>query len=177
MKLIFYTSYSIYNKFKGHILFLYLLLIFPVCFAQQKKKVYKKPIAKKTISKTGIKKPNASTIAKKATTTNPIFRNPEVEAEYIGGEDKLIQYLQQNIYYPKSASDNEIQGIVKVEFQVCQDGTLCDARILKSVSPDIDKEALRVVKKMGKWKPALLGGKPVNSFFVLPINFYLEESK
>ena len=94
--------------------------------------------------------------------------------EFAGGMQGLGQFLATNLQYPISAQRAGVQGRVFVTFTVCTDGTLCDYDVLKGVSPDVDKEALRVVKRMsGRWKPGVQRGEKVRVKYNLPINFTL----
>ena len=95
------------------------------------------------------------------------------KAEYPGGTKALLQYLNQNLKYPKEAIDKKIQGKVMVNFEVDKDGVISDIRVIQSVDPILDEEAVRVVKAMGNWNPATLGDKAVRSRYTLPIHFKL----
>jgi len=96
------------------------------------------------------------------------------QPEFIGGMQGLGQFLAQNIRYPADAQRVRAQGRVHVSFVVCEDGSLCDYEVTKSVNTDIDNEALRVVKLMnGKWKPGFQRGKNVRVKYNLPVNFTL----
>ncbi len=98
----------------------------------------------------------------------------EQQAEFAGGMTKLGQFLAQNISYPTEAQRANVEGRVFVSFVVCTDGSLCDYEIVKSLSPSVDKEALRVVKAMsGKWTPGYRRGEAVRVKYNLPINFSL----
>lgn len=85
----------------------------------------------------------------------------------------MLQYLNQNLKYPKEAIDKKIQGKVMVNFEVDKDGVISDIRVIQSVDPILDEEAVRVVKAMGNWNPATLGDKAVRSRYTLPIHFKL----
>lgn len=96
------------------------------------------------------------------------------QPEFPGGLQGLGQFLSQNLSYPASAQKAGVQGKVFISFVVCTDGTLCDYDVFKGVRPDIDQEAVRVVKKMsGKWKPGSYRGQRVRVKYNLPINFNL----
>ena len=96
------------------------------------------------------------------------------QPEFPGGMKGLGQFLSQNLSYPVSAQKAGAQGQVFVSFVVCTDGTLCDYQVLKSVQPDLDREAIRVVQKMsGKWTPGVQRGQKVRVKYNLPINFSL----
>lgn len=99
----------------------------------------------------------------------------EVMPEFEGGISELMKFLSENIKYPASAQNEKIEGRVIVSFVVAKDGSICEAKVIKSVSPDLDAEALHVVNSMPKWKPGMQGGKAVRVKYTLPINFRLTE--
>ena len=94
--------------------------------------------------------------------------------EFPGGEAALRQFLATAVKYPVIAQENGIQGRVYVTFVVNTDGSITDARIARGVDPSIDKEALRVVNTLPKWKPGKQRGKPVRVSYTVPINFVLQ---
>ncbi|MDE6071680.1 MAG: M56 family metallopeptidase [Muribaculaceae bacterium] len=100
-------------------------------------------------------------------------------AEFPGGMPALFSYLQDSIKYPEDAIDNREEGLVVVRFIVEADGSIKSAEIVKSVTPTLDSEALRVVKSMPKWHPGKNKGKAVATWFTLPVSFKLppEEEK
>lgn len=93
--------------------------------------------------------------------------------EYVGGEEKLYKYLGKNIVYPTIARENNISGIVIINFIVEKDGSISNARIIKEIGGGCGLEALRVVRAMPKWVPGKQDGKPIRVFFNLPIKFTL----
>ena len=96
------------------------------------------------------------------------------QPEFPGGIQGLGQFLSSNLQYPVTAQKANISGRVFLTFVVCTDGTLCDYDVLKGVHPDLDEEAVRVVKSMsGKWIPGVQRGKKVRVKYNLPINFSL----
>ena len=103
-----------------------------------------------------------------------IFDVVEEIPEFIGGIEKLYEYLGNNINYPEQAKDFSIQGKVFVQFVVWKDGTIKDVKVVKGVHKVLNKEALRVVKSMPNWKPGKQRGKSVNARFTLPIKFRLQ---
>jgi periplasmic protein TonB len=103
-----------------------------------------------------------------------IFDVVEENASFPGGEALMGEFLRKNIKYPPMARESGIQGRVYVEFIVYKDGTIGDVKIRRGVSPELDEEALRVVKMMPKWEPGKQRGKPVTCRFTLPINFKLQ---
>ncbi len=102
------------------------------------------------------------------------LQDPEIPAEFPGGIEKLMQYLSMNIRYPQAAHVEDRTGKSVVGFTIQADGAISDVRILESAWPDLDAEAVRVVKSMPKWQPATTGGIPVASQFSIPINFRLQ---
>lgn len=99
----------------------------------------------------------------------------EQQPEFTGGMRGLGQFLMQTLRYPADAQRARAQGRVNVSFVVCTDGTLCDYEVMKGVHPDLDREAVRVVKAMsGRWKPGIQRGQKVRVKYNLPINFTLQ---
>jgi TonB family protein len=87
----------------------------------------------------------------------------------------LGKYLSENIHYPDSAREKNIEGRVIIRFVVNEDGHISDCAIVKSVSGDCDTEALRVIKNMPAWKPGRQNGKEVKVYYNQPISFKLED--
>ena len=103
-----------------------------------------------------------------------VFITVEEQPEFPGGFQSLIQYLSQNIIYPQESRASGSQGKVFVRFVVDTDGSISDAEVIRS-SGDIhlDREAVRVVKSMPKWKPGKLSGRAVRVYYTLPVSFKL----
>jgi protein TonB len=91
-----------------------------------------------------------------------------------GGESALLAYISEHTQYPEVAKENNIQGKVIVRFCVTSKGGVDKVEILKSVDPELDKEAIRVVKTLPAFKPGKQGGKPVPVWYMVPINFTLK---
>ena len=91
--------------------------------------------------------------------------------QFPGGTQKLFEYLAKNVRYPKEAEEKCIQGRVIVTFVVEKDGSITDAKVLRSVAPSLDAEALRVVNDMPKWIPGKQDGEPVRVKYTIPITF------
>lgn len=108
---------------------------------------------------------------------NKVFTAVEKPAEFPGGIEAMMKWLQYNVKYPKEAEKAGEQGKAVIKFTVNKDGSISNATIIKSVSPSIDKEALRVVTSMPKWKPAENGGKKVACWYTLPVSFRLAPDK
>lgn len=103
-----------------------------------------------------------------------IFVAVEQPAEFPGGQAALMRWLSNNMRYPEAAQQNDIQGRVIVKFVVEKDGSIGNVQIAKGVDKDLDREALRVVKKMPKWQPGKNNGQAVRSYFNLPVTFRLQ---
>ena len=102
-----------------------------------------------------------------------VFQVVENMPEFPGGTQKLLEYLKKNIKYPTICQEQGIQGRVVVQFVVNKDGSIVDPEVIKPINPYLDKEALRVVSTMPKWKPGEQRGKPVRVKFTLPVQFKL----
>lgn len=103
-----------------------------------------------------------------------IFDVVESMPEFPGGQAALMQYLAKNIKYPTISQENGTQGRVIVQFVVNKDGGIVDAKVVRSVDPYLDKEALRVVGTMPKWTPGKQRNKPVRVKYTLPVMFRLQ---
>lgn len=101
----------------------------------------------------------------------------ETTPEYPGGQEAMYAYLGKNIKYPKRDLYMNITGKVIVQFVLDTLGFVTDSKIIKSVSPTIDAEALRVVNNMPQWRPGYHKGKAVKVMMTLPISFKLDENK
>ena len=103
-----------------------------------------------------------------------IFMVVEQMPEFPGGMAELMKFLSKNIKYPTIAQENGIQGRVIVQFVVNQDGSIVDPVVMRSVDPYLDKEALRVISTMPKWKPGMQRGKAVRVKYTVPVTFRLQ---
>ncbi|QRR00670.1 energy transducer TonB [Dyadobacter sandarakinus] len=107
-------------------------------------------------------------------TDSVTYSNPVKQPEFKGGINAFYRYLAQNIRYPGEAARRGAVGKVMLTFVVCEDGTMCDYKVLNSIGFGLDEEALRVVKGMnGMWNPGEMRGKTVRVQYNLPINFQL----
>jgi len=97
----------------------------------------------------------------------------EKKPTFPGGEAALYKYLAENTKYPEPAKENGITGTVWVQFIIDKSGKVTNVKVVRSVDPYLDKEAMRVVKSMPKWSPASQRGKPVRVIFQVPIRFEL----
>lgn len=103
-----------------------------------------------------------------------IFMIVEEMPEFPGGTEALQKYLSQSVRYPVIAQENGIQGRVYIQFVINQNGEVTNATILRGVDPSLDREALRVVEAMPKWKPGKQRNRPVRVSYTVPINFVLQ---
>ena len=104
-----------------------------------------------------------------------IFVIVEQNAEFPGGQKALMKYLAENIKYPVIAQESGLQGRVICQFVVNKDGSIVDVEVVRSGGdPSLDKEAIRVIKTMPKWKPGKQRGKAVRVKYTVPVNFKLQ---
>ena len=101
----------------------------------------------------------------------PVSRVVEEYPEFPGGADSLQAFLAREIQYPPVAKNNGITGTVLVEFVVEEDGQVSNAKVKVPLFPECDKEAVRGVMSMPKWKPGKNMGKPVRCFYQVPVTF------
>ena len=101
------------------------------------------------------------------------FRIVEQYPEFPGGMTEYMKWLTRNLRYPDIARSQKIQGKVVVQFIVNQDGTIADAKVVKSVNPHLDREAMRVIRMMPSWKPGIQDNKPCKTMVAVPIVFKL----
>ena len=137
----------------------------------QQVKVVEQPKAEKTTKP--VEMPNAMEVVQKEQAFDVVEQMPE----YPGGMQELFGYLAKNIHYPKDAEDQQIQGRVIATFVVMKDGTISNTKVVKSVSPSLDEEALRVINSMPNWIPGRQSGQAVNVKYTIPISFRLDKPK
>ena len=109
------------------------------------------------------------------TTKNVVYDVTETLPQFPGGQGVMMKYLAANIKYPASAVKAKKQGRVIVTFVIQKDGSVTEARIARSVDPELDAEALRIVKAMPNWTPGTQDGKPVNVKYTIPVVFSLQK--
>lgn len=102
-----------------------------------------------------------------------IFTKVEQNPTFPGGLEKMYAFLGKNIEYPQTAAKANLQGNVIAQFIVTKEGKIEELKIEKSLSPEIDAEALRVIKLMPNWTPGKQNGRAVNVQYTLPIRFEL----
>lgn len=102
-----------------------------------------------------------------------IYDVVDVSPSFPGGEKALVSWLMENLKYPATAMDEGIQGKVLTSFVIANDGSVVMPKIVKSVDPLLDAEALRVILSMPKWSPGKQKGKPVYTRYTFPVTFRL----
>ena len=103
-----------------------------------------------------------------------IFLVVEEQPEFPGGMAKLMKYFSDNVRYPVVAAENGIQGRVICQFTVWRDGSIRDIVVVRGVDKSLDKEAVRLIENMPKWKPGKQRGKEVSCKFTVPVSFRLQ---
>ncbi|MFD3001113.1 TonB family protein [Pontibacter toksunensis] len=99
---------------------------------------------------------------------------PDNKPVFLGGEQDMLMFLVRNIRYPVTAQRAGVQGMVVVSFTVMPDGSIGDIKMLKSLGYGLDEEAIRVVKLMPKWQPAISNNAPVAASYALPVRFTIQ---
>jgi protein TonB len=110
-------------------------------------------------------------IVEEVVDNSPPLRFVEEMPEPIGGMEAMYAFLQSNLKYPEVARNNNISGQVFLEFVVEKDGSIGNVKIVAGVYPELDQEAMRVVRLLPKWKPGKQMGNPVRCFYQIPIRF------
>ena len=109
-----------------------------------------------------------------APVTGEVYEVADKMPEFPGGMTGLMQHLSKNIRYPAEAHTNNIQGRVVVSVIINTEGKVTNAKIVQSVAPSLDAEALRVTGTMPDWIPGTKDGKPVNVKYTFPVVFRLQ---
>lgn len=118
-----------------------------------------------------VEMPNAMKVEK---AEKEAFDVVEQMPQFPGGMKELMTFLSENVRYPEAAHKTGVQGRVIAKFVVEKDGSITEAKIVKSVSPELDAEALRVIGTMPNWMPGMQNGEPVRVKYTVPITFRLQ---
>jgi TonB family protein len=113
----------------------------------------------------------SSAEANKTADSNAVYSTADQMPEFPGGEDSLQRFFKNRIMYPARDKQNNVHGIVVVKITIEKDGSHTDPSIIKSISPDIDIEALRILSRLPKFKPGINKGKAVRVSYIIPIIF------
>lgn len=95
----------------------------------------------------------------------------EISPAFVGGQAALMKFLSENMRYPQVDVEMGTEGRVICTFVVEKDGSITDIKVVRGVSPSIDKEAVRVISEMPNWKPGFQNGRTVRVKFTLPVHF------
>ncbi len=102
---------------------------------------------------------------------------PEQRPQFPGGDKALMLYLAENLKYPKTAQESSIEGKVLIRFLVDKTGKVSDVKVLRGIGGGCDEEAVRVVKNLPDFKPAMQDGVPVKTFYNIPVFFKLDNNE
>lgn len=105
---------------------------------------------------------------------NVIFTVCDIAPSFPGGESEMFTYLSNQTEYPEMAVQNNIQGRVTVQFVVERDGSIGEVKIVRGKDPDLDQEAIRIVKTIQHMNPGVIQGVNVRCYYYLPINFRIQ---
>lgn len=117
---------------------------------------------------------NEVVVEEKKPEPEKIFTAVEESPKFPGGDAEMYKWLSRNIRYPEMAAQNNIQGRVTVQFVVEKNGSIGEVKVVRGKDPDLDKEAVRVVKSMPAFIPGKMNGQAVRVWYTLPINFKLQ---
>ncbi len=106
--------------------------------------------------------------------SDEVFVVVEEMPQFPGGEEAMISWIAQNIRYPEQAKHEGIRGVVVVTFVVSKTGKVGNVKVVRSVHPLLDAEAVRVISKMPDWKPGTQSGKAVDVKYTVPVKFHLD---
>lgn len=93
------------------------------------------------------------------------------QARFLGGEAELLRFVANNIRYPQTCIEQDVQGTVQLCFLITETGAVDSVKVMRSLHPDADAEAIRVVKMLPRFVPARLHGKPQRTWFMLPVRY------
>ena len=106
--------------------------------------------------------------------SSKIFGAAEERPSFPGGEKALMQYIKDNTYYPEEMCEGAAQGRVMVGFVINEDGSISDVKVLRSLTPECDEVAVKIVNGMPKWNPGKQNGKAVKTKYTVPVSFRTE---
>lgn len=103
-----------------------------------------------------------------------VYTLAETMPQFPGGMEAMMEFMNKNIKYPTDAVKKKIQGRVVVSFVVKKDGSIDNIKVIRSIYPSLDEEAVNVIKMMPKWIPGTQKGKAVNVKYCVPLSFKLK---
>lgn len=146
---------------KARVLFSIVLVVTSTTIGYSQSKLTQKQIKNRNYQEViGGKYDSADTLA-----------NPDTYAMYPEGMKGIRKHISERLIYPRNAYKNNIQGSVVVRFVVEKNGEIGEIEVVRSVDPELDAEAIRVIKKLKVWVPAYKDGKPVRVEYLFPFNF------
>lgn len=104
--------------------------------------------------------------------TEKVYDVVEEMPSFPGGQAEMMHYLAQNAKYPQDAYEQVKSGRVLVQFIVEKDGSISNVKIMKSIFPSLDEEAIRLIKGMPRWNPGKQKGKAVRVKYTIPVSFH-----
>ena len=116
----------------------------------------------------------SSDTSESTTTPNQVYQAAEQMPQFPGGEAALMKWLSDHIQYPPIAAENGVQGRVVLQFVVKKDGSIGEVKVARGKDPDLDREAVRVVRGLPKFIPGKMNGQAVNVWYTLPVTFRLQ---
>lgn len=116
----------------------------------------------------------SNTGSKEKTSNEKIYDVVEMPPSFPGGQAALLAWIASHVNYPQKAMESRIEGRIIVGFVIECDGSVSQAKIIRSVDPLLDDEAIRVVMGMPKWTPGRQNGKNVRVKYNVPVNFRLQ---
>lgn len=102
-----------------------------------------------------------------------VWESVEQPPVFPGGAEAMMQFIKDNMHYPPLAVENGVQGNVVVMFVVTKTGQVGEVKVVRSKDPDLDREAIRIIKSMPRFEPGKQNGRPVHVWFTLPVRFKL----
>ena len=164
------------NSFAGYKYLLFVPLTFALVFMNSCKQ--KSPVNEQVVKDTKVEtkaETNKDTAQiNNAKPADKVYDVCEEMPTFPGGQAALMKYLSENIKYPKAAEKAREQGRVVVSFTVEKDGAVADVKVVRSVTPALDAEAVRVIKAMPKWGSGKQDGQLVRVRYNVPVSFKLQ---
>ena len=164
------------NRFAGYKYLLFVPLAFALMFMNSCKR--KPKVQKQEMEGTRVvvkaESPEDTAQFKNAESTEKTYVVVEQMPAFPGGDAALMKYLSENIKYPEAAEKAGEQGRVVVNFIVEKDGAISNVNVVRSVTPTLDAEAVRVIKAMPKWVPGKQDGQSVRVKYNVPVSFRLQ---
>lgn len=114
-------------------------------------------------------------VEEKPVEDNKVFNSVEQMPQFPGGDAALLKYISSHIQYPAMAAEQGVEGRVTLQFVVTKNGSVGEVKVVRSLSPECDNEAKRVVKGLPKFTPGRQNGQAVNVWYTLPVTFKLQK--